>query len=71
MYSFANNTISWNIKNKIEQLKSDFTLKKICDGKDIGSFSFCGGGIAVFENSGIFTKALVVDLVNMKSFETT
>ena len=34
-------------------------------------FSFCGGGIAVFENDGDFKKAMVVDMVNIKSFEST
>ena len=54
----------------MEQLKSDFALKKICDCKETTLFSFCGGGVAVFHDSP-FTKAVVVDLVNTKSFETT
>ena len=71
MYSFANNTIVWRYKDKIEQLESDFKLKIICDCKEMDYFSFCGGGIAVFNNMNPFTKAIVVDLVNMKSYETT
>ena len=70
LYSFANHTIVWRSDDRIERLENDFSFKKICDCKDIDCFSFCGGGIAVFENYP-FTKAIVVDLVNMKSFETT
>ena len=33
-------------------------------------FSFCGGGIAVFHNTP-FTIALVIDMVNMRAFQTT
>ena len=36
----------------------------------MNQFAFCGGGIVVLHNSH-FTKAIIVDLVNMKSFETT
>ena len=67
VYSFANNTIVWRSKDVIEQLESDFSLKKICDCTEMKQFSFCGGGIAVFNNDP-FTKALVVDL---KAFITT
>ena len=69
MYSFANNTIVWRSFDKIERLENDYSFNKICDCKEITEFSFCGGGIAVFHDNP-FTKAIVVDLVNMKSFET-
>ena len=69
-YSFANNTIVWHPFDKVEELKSDGKLKKICDCKQMNWFSFCGGGIAVFHNIP-FTIALVIDMVNMRAFQTT